>query len=80
MISHETEDRLLLGLQVALVIIMFLAICYPVYITWRIEKECLALGYRDAKRPLFTDGYCMIRTDQSDIVVPIAEARKGGRK
>jgi hypothetical protein len=83
MISHQTEERLLTFLQVVLMLASIcLAVVVPIwaaYTSWKVEKECLSLGYRESKRPFFSEGYCIIRLDQTDVVVPLPEARSKGR-
>lgn len=46
-----------------------------------IARECLRLGYRDASVEWlgYGNGYCIQRRDQTDVVVPLAEARAVGR-
>jgi hypothetical protein len=43
------------------------------------KRECLALGYADARTLFFSPTYCVVRTDQSDVVITLEEARKKGR-
>lgn len=39
-----------------------------------LNSKCLALGYRSVAIDWRLNRYCVTRTDQTDIVVPIAEA------
>lgn len=43
------------------------------------KSTCLALGYRSVEIDASLAAYCIKRVDQTDIVVPIEEAKKGGR-
>ena len=40
----------------------------------RAERTCLKLGYPQARVTAIFDQYCIIRVDQSDIVVPLVKS------
>jgi len=77
----DSFDRLVLGSSIVFAVLVIWLVCYaiPVVLT---QSECLRLGYREANVDVFFNRYCVLRLDQTDIVVPIAEARtkpQGGR-
>lgn len=39
-----------------------------------LQSECLSRGYREAKIDFFFNRYCITRSDQTDIVVPLEYA------
>lgn len=45
-------------------------------------RQCLKLGYRDSTTTWLGYGqaYCITRNDQTDIVVPLEEAKAKGRR
>lgn len=42
----------------------------------RAERACLRLGWPGHSLDFGLNAYCIARTDQTDIVVPLAEAKK----
>lgn len=44
------------------------------------ERGCLAAGYTAGKVTLTLDRYCVARVDNSDVVLPLAEARRRPRR
>ena len=44
-------------------------------VDWHTKRQCLAAGYMRHERSLFTR-YCVKRVDQTDVVIPFAEAMK----
>ncbi len=45
----------------------------------QIEKACLQYGYPDSKMTFLLDGYCIVRIDQTDHVLPLADAERKPR-
>lgn len=43
------------------------------------HRECLRLGYPRADLTVFLERYCVTRVDQTDLVVPLAEATEKPR-
>ena len=39
-------------------------------------RQCLSLGYPQSEVAWTLDQYCIVRIDQTDVVVPLAEAKK----
>ncbi|VVE41860.1 hypothetical protein PCO31111_04218 [Pandoraea communis] len=50
-----------------------------IYTKARAKSTCLSLGYRGAEIDVSLTVYCVTRVDQTDVVVPIEEAKKGAR-
>jgi hypothetical protein len=44
-----------------------------------VERQCLAMGYRDGDWRLIGPDYCIQRVDQTDVVVPLTTARANNR-
>jgi hypothetical protein len=62
-----------LWVAAGLIVLFFLwmGVWGVVYI--RAERACLGLGYRETRVTALLDRYCIVRIDQSDIVVPLSE-------
>ena len=39
-------------------------------------RQCLALGYREARVSVILERYCVYRRDQTDVVVPLERAKR----
>ncbi len=42
----------------------------------RLDAHCLSLGWTQSKMDWAFNGYCVARTDQTDVVVPWREAKR----
>jgi hypothetical protein len=45
----------------------------------QLARECFSLGYPETRMSVMFEKYCVARENQSDIVLPIEEARKRPR-
>jgi hypothetical protein len=45
-----------------------------------VDQECKRLGYREGSSGIIAAPYCITRSEQTDIVVPLAEARAKAQK
>lgn len=45
-----------------------------------VESQCLKLGYREAHVDWAMRAYCVTRVEQTDVVIPLGEARRNSRK
>ena len=52
-----------------------IAVAVVCVVSARTESACLRLGYRSFSVTV-TDRYCVTRIDQTDVVVPLSEARQ----
>lgn len=54
-----------------------LALCVG-YAIWesKLNRECKELGYREAQVAWFLEPFCVTRSEQTDLVVPMRELRE----
>ncbi len=70
----DTAEKVLLGI-VILLLGIFIFLFTLVGVMANTEIKCKALGYKDMSVTFSFDRYCESRINQSDIVIPLKEAK-----
>lgn len=71
---RDWSDWVMAGVALIAVTLLGLTI-YASILCQTVKLQCLALGYPDGILG-GASGYCVARIDNSDVVVPLAEAKK----
>lgn len=75
--DSDERDLLLAGIVVICLVLGILTVgIYESVHQARVERECLAAGYRSGDWRWFGPSYCITRQDQTDVVVTLDSARR----
>lgn len=61
-------------------VLLFAYVIAQTVVTARVDSECSRLGYREVNVTWNFDTYCLARTNQTDVVLPLDSARKYPRR
>lgn len=75
------NDRVAIELIGVLIVIGIFVVVFgylgvSAFYEWRTSQDCLAQGYSSYRFSMWGDDYCVLRKDQTDVVVPYATAMK----
>lgn len=73
---HGNYEGLITTIAAPIIYCVFAYTLTGVFYIAQANTQCLKLGWRDAKIDYLFNQYCVARTDQTDIVVPLEEATK----